>query len=192
MKSKIVRKTRETSVILEINLRGKGKYRINTGIPFFDHMLELFAMHGGFNLNVQAGGDTGIDDHHLTEDVGITLGQALKKAFGNKKGIKRYGNFLMPMDEALSYIVIDISSRPYLEYNAKFNRPDFGKFDYTLLEDFFRAVVSNAGITMHVNVIKGKSSHHTAESIFKGFGKALSEAVSPGKVNRVPSTKGRI
>jgi imidazoleglycerol-phosphate dehydratase len=192
MKTKISRKTRETDVSVEINLKGVGKYKIGTGIPFLNHMLELFAHHGGFDLKVNASGDTDIDDHHLIEDVGITLGQAIKKALGGKKGIKRYGNFLLPMDEALSYVAVDVSSRPYLSFKAKFARRVSEKFDYELLEDFFKALASNASITLHIKVMEGRSNHHIAESIFKGFGKALAEAVSKGRGARIPSTKGRI
>ena len=195
-KAKIRRKTTETDIQLELNLDGRGRRRVRTDIPFMNHMLELFAMHSGFDLAVRAKGDTEVDDHHLMEDLGIVTGDALKKALGNKKGITRYGNFLVPMDEAASFIALDISGRPYLKYSVRFNR-NFrwmkNSFDYTLLEEFFRALVSRAGITLHVMLKYGSSNHHIAESVFKGFGRALAQAVSIRKGRKtVPSTKGRL
>ncbi|MDI6641006.1 MAG: imidazoleglycerol-phosphate dehydratase HisB [Elusimicrobiota bacterium] len=193
MKVKIKRITKETQVYLELNLRGKGKYKIDTSIPFFDHMLSQFALHGNFNLKLLADGDRELGDHHLIEDIGIALGNAIKKFLRDKRGIKRYGNFLMPMDEALSYVVVDISSRPYLKYNVKFKKPYSIEFDFSLIEEFFQALVANAGITLHISMKAGQNNHHIAESIFKGFGKALSEAVSKSRVSKgVPSTKGKL
>lgn len=192
MKARIKRNTKETQVDLTLNLRGKGRYKINTSIPFFDHMLSLFALHGNFDLNVRAKGDIEVDEHHLVEDIGIVLGMALKKALGDKTGINRYGNFLLPMDEALSYVVVDISSRPNFSFESKFKKPYF-KFDFDLVEDFFQACTMNAGINLHICVKKGRSNHHIAESIFKGFGKALSQAVSRNpKSKKLPSTKGKL
>jgi imidazoleglycerol phosphate dehydratase HisB len=191
-KAKIIRKTKETSVTVDINLDGAKPTGISTTIPFFDHMLTLMAYHGGIGLSVKAKGDTEIDDHHLIEDTGIALGKALAKALGSKKGINRYGNFLLPMDEALSYVVIDISGRPYLGYKVKFKSQPAG-FDFDLLEDFFYALAINAGITAHIELKKGRNNHHMAEAIFKGFGKALAQAVSAAKNRKsVPSTKGRL
>jgi len=193
MKVQIERKTKETSIKMQINLSGKGKHNINTSIAFLDHMLTLFTHHGNFDLNVSAKGDTEIDDHHLVEDIGIVLGQAVKKSLGDKKGIQRYGNFLMPMDEALSYIAIDISARPYLVYKVKFAKSFAEKFNYSLIEEFFQAFANNAGVTLHISMKHGKNNHHIAESIFKGFGRALAQAVkkAPGE-KKIPSTKGKL
>jgi len=191
-KAKIVRKTKETSVTAELNLDRAKPVRISTTVPFFDHMLTLMAYHGGLGLAIKASGDTDIDDHHLVEDVGITLGKALCKALGGKKGINRYGNFLLPMDEALSYVVIDVSGRPYLSYKVKF-KPQCSGFDFDLLNDFFYALALNSGITVHIELKKGRNNHHMAESIFKGFGKALAQAVSIDKNKKsAPSTKGKL
>jgi imidazoleglycerol-phosphate dehydratase len=157
-----------------------------------DHMLSLFAHHSAFSLQISAKGDTEIDDHHLVEDIGITLGQALKKALGSKKGINRYGNFLLPMDEALSYVAIDISGRPFLEYKVNFKYMKQG-FDFSLLKEFFYAVAINAGITLHIREKAGSSNHHIAESVFKGFGRALRQAVEINKKQKgIPSTKGKL
>lgn len=191
-KAKIIRKTKETSVALELNLDGMKPSGVSTTVPFFDHMLTLMAYHGGLGLSVKAKGDTEVDDHHLVEDTGIALGKALAKALGPKKGIARYGNFLLPMDEALAYVVIDISGRPYLGYKVKF-KPQSGGFDFGLLEDFFYALAINAGITVHIELKKGRNNHHMAEAVFKGFGKALAQAVAVSKGRKsVPSTKGRL
>jgi imidazoleglycerol phosphate dehydratase HisB len=195
-KASVKRKTTETNISCALSLDGSGKAKIATSIPFLDHMLKLFSMHGGFDLAVKASGDREIDDHHLVEDIGLVLGEAVRKALGDKKGIERYGNFMLPMDEALSYIVVDISGRPYLKYSVKLN-PDYkwfkGEFNYGLLEDFFRALAVKAGITLHISLKTGSNNHHIAESIFKGFGRALSQAagLSP-KRKGIPSTKGRI
>ena len=191
-KAKIVRKTKETNVTVELNLDRAKPVKISTTVPFFDHMLTLMAYHGGLGLNIKASGDTEIDDHHLVEDVGITIGKTLLKALGAKKGINRYGNFLLPMDEALSYVVIDVSGRPYLSYKVKF-KPNCSGFDFDLLNDFFYALALNAGITAHIELKKGRNNHHMAESIFKGFGKALAQAVSISKGKKtIPSTKGKL
>lgn len=193
-KAKIVRKTKETEISLELNLDGSGKRNIKTPVPFLNHMLELFTKHGMFDMNLKAAGDVSVDDHHTVEDTGICLGNAIKKALGMKKGIERYGNSSMPMDETLSVVSVDISGRPYLVFNVRFSRPGRkAEFDFSLLEDFFRALCFNAGITLHVNLEYGRNNHHIAESIFKGFAKALNSAVriNPG-VKGVPSTKGRL
>lgn len=184
--------TKETQINLKLNIYGTGKYKINTSIPFFDHMLAQFALHGNFDLNLKAKGDREVSDHHLIEDIGIVLGTAIKKSIKNKTRIKRYGNFLMPMDEALSFVVVDISSRPLLVYNVKF-KPPYTEFDFDLIEDFFQAVAANAGITLHITMKYGRSNHHIAESIFKGFGKALKDAVSlRSRTSRILSTKGKL
>lgn len=191
-KSKINRKTSETDVRLEINLDSSKKSSIKTTIPFMDHMLDLFSAHAGINLNIDAKGDTHIDDHHLVEDIGITLGQALKTALGDKKGITRYGHFLLPMDEALAYVALDISGRPHLSYEADIKFQKDG-FNYDLIQEFFTAFVNNAAITLHIKMMKGRNNHHIAESIFKGLGRALARAVSINKKNKkIPSTKGTL
>lgn len=189
--SKIVRKTKETSINLSLNIDGAGKSAIDTGIPFFDHMLELFSKHGLFDLKLKAKGDIKVDLHHTVEDIGICLGKAFQEALGKKIGIERYGSAKVPMDEALSEVVIDISGRPHLTYNVKYPRKRFALFDTEVLEEFFEAFIVNADITMHVNLIRGKNTHHIIESIFKAFGVALSKAcaISPRKKG-VPSTKG--
>lgn len=189
-KSKINRKTSETDVKLEIDLDSSKKSSVYTTIPFMDHMLDLFSAHSGITLNINAKGDTHIDDHHLVEDIGITLGQAFKKALGDKKGITRYGHFLLPMDEALAYVALDISGRPHLNYEAAIKFQQNG-FNYDLIQEFFTAFVNNAGITLHIKMMKGRNNHHIAESIFKGFGRAVAQAVSINKKNKkIPSTKG--
>jgi imidazoleglycerol-phosphate dehydratase len=189
-KASILRETKETNVSIVLNLDKPEPVNISTTVPFVDHMLTLFAHHSAIALNVKAKGDTEIDDHHLVEDIGITLGQTLKKALGDKKNINRYGNFLLPMDEALSYVALDISGRPYLEYKVKFKAGNKG-FDFALFKEFFYAVAINAGITLHITQKAGENNHHIAESIFKGFGRALMQAVAVNKKQKgIPSTKG--
>lgn len=189
-KAKIHRKTNETDVLIELNLDKSSKPVISTTIGFLDHMLELFAAHSGFILKIKAAGDTHIDDHHLVEDIGITLGLALKEAIGDKKGIARYGHFLLPMDEALSYIALDFSGRFYLSYEADIKFQKTG-FNYDLIQEFFYALAFNAGITLHIKMIKGRNNHHIAESMFKAFGRALKQAVAYSKEKKsIPSTKG--
>ena len=191
-KGDIKRVTKEPSVAVSINLDSASPVSIATTIPFMDHMLELLAHHARVSLKVKARGDTEIDCHHLVEDLGIVLGQALKKALGKKKGITRYGNFLLPMDEALSYVSLDLSGRPYLEYEAKIKFQNEG-FDFSLLKEFFYALAINAGITLHISMLKGSNNHHIAESIFKGFARALGQAVSlDPKQKGVPSTKAKL
>jgi len=197
-KAKVARKTAETDIKLAVNLDGAGRYKISTTIPFLDHMLSLFSKHSGIDLEIKAKGDTEVDCHHLTEDLGIVLGEAIKKSLGKKAGIARYGNFLLPMDEALSYVAIDLGGRPYLSYNVKFSAiggSAFGGkrlagFDYSLIEEFFRAVSNSAGMNIHIKNHSGSNNHHIAESIFKGFAKAVRQAVKiEKKSSGVPSTK---
>lgn len=195
-KAKLARKTAETDIKLTLNLDGSGKYGISTTIPFLDHMLSLFSKHSYVDLGIKAKGDTDVDFHHLTEDIGIVLGEALKKSLGKKKGIARYGNFLLPMDEALSYVAIDLGGRPFLSFDVKFS-PGIGGagkksafFDYCLIEEFFRAVSSSAGMNIHIKNHTGSNNHHIAESIFKGFAKAVRQAVKIEKKSAgIPSTK---
>lgn len=191
-KAKIHRNTKETDVSIELNLDKSEPVLIETTIPFLDHMLNLMAHHGGMSLTVKASGDTEIDDHHLVEDIGITLGQVFLKALGEKLKINRYGNFLLPMDEALSYIALDLSGRPFFEYKVKFKNEKKG-FDYDLLQDFFQAFAFNSAMTLHISLMCGRSDHHIAESIFKGMGRALSQAVKiDARKKGVPSTKGKL
>lgn len=183
--------TKETDIELSLNLDGKGNYSISTSIPFLDHMLELFSKHSLIDLRVKAKGDTHIDQHHLVEDIGITLGTTLNVALGNKKGIQRYGFFLLPMDESLSYVTIDLSGRPWVEYDAPWLKRPWPTFDLDLLEDFYRAVGTAGFMNLHIKLLRGRNNHHMAESMFKAFGKALSMAVAKDKrYQGIPSTKG--
>lgn len=191
--AKIDRRTRETQILLALDLDGKGKSSVRTTIPFLDHMFELFAKHGHFNLILKAKGDTHIDDHHLVEDLGIALGEAIAKAVGNKKGIHRYGHFLLPMDETLSYVALDLSNRPYFVWKVKWTKSEVGKFDGLLLEHFFESVAASARMNLHMALKYGKQPHHIAESLFKGFARALAQAVAlDPRVQGVPSTKGKL
>jgi len=191
--ARIVRKTRETTIDLGLGLDGRGKSSVRTTIPFLDHMFELFAKHGHFDLTLRAQGDTHIDDHHLVEDLGIALGEAIAKALGDKKGIHRYGNFLLPMDETLSYVALDLSNRPYFVWKVKWIKSDVGRFDGLLLEHFFESVAASARMNLHMALKYGKHPHHIAESLFKGFARALSQAVSlDPKMKGIPSTKGKL
>jgi imidazoleglycerol-phosphate dehydratase len=191
-KGKVDRKTKETDIRIELDLDGRGQSQIETGIPFMDHMLRLMAAHGFMDLKVFAKGDTEIDDHHTIEDLGICLGAALSEALGGKGGIRRYGSATIPMDEALARVAIDISNRPYLSYRVPLNKRRAGTFDVELLKEFFRALVNNAALTVHVDLLAGEDAHHAAEAVFKAFARALDEAVS--LENRleggIPSTKG--
>ncbi len=185
------RVTKETNIRLKLNLDGQGKYKISTTLPFLDHMLELFSKHSLIDLEIEARGDTHIDAHHLVEDVGLTLGLALFEALGNKKGIQRYGFFLLPMDESLSYVTLDLSNRPHVEYEVPCFKPNWRTFDLDLLEDFFRAVGTAASMNLHIRLLRGRNNHHMSESMFKAFGKALSMAVAKDKRYKgIPSTKG--
>ena len=187
---KISRETRETKVDVEINLDG-GENKISTGIGFFDHMLNLFAAHGHFGLNVNCAGDLEVDGHHSVEDIGICLGAAIKNALGDKCGINRYGTFFLPMDETLALVSLDISGRPFLVCELGELAPMIGNFDTELVEEFLRAFAFNAGLTLHAKILYGKNSHHKVEGIFKALGHALRIAVDINdKVQGVPSTKG--
>lgn len=189
--SRQARDTYETKVLVEVDLDGDGSSEVKTGVGFLDHMLTLFAKHAGFKLTVQAQGDTWIDDHHTVEDVGITLGKALREAFGDKVGIQRYGHAYVPMDEALVRSVVDVSGRPFLVYNVE-NLPEkVGQFDCQLIEEFCRAVVFNAGLTVHIDALRGKNPHHVLEGVFKSFAQALRDAARITGT-ALPSTKGKI
>lgn len=190
----ISRKTHETQIEVSIDLDGKGTSKLNTGIGFLDHMLDQIARHGMIDLTVEAKGDLHIDAHHTVEDIGIVMGQAFNKAIGDKKGIKRYGHAYVPLDEALSRIVLDISGRPGLEFNVEFKRAAIGEFDVDLVHEFFQGFVNHANITMHIDNLKGDNSHHQAETIFKAFGRALRMAIDidPNLLGITPSTKGSL
>ena len=187
----IERNTSETQIFLELNLDGNGRYELETGIGFFDHMLSHLAKHGGFDIKLKAVGDLHIDDHHTVEDVGITIGQAIAKALGDKRGITRYGFSSVPMDEVLANCAVDLSGRPYLVFNAEFHTDKIGNFDTQLIREFTQAFVNNAMVNLHVNVPYGTNDHHIAEGIFKAVGRALAQAVEikPGS-DQIPSTKG--
>lgn len=190
----VSRKTKETDVAVEVNLDGQGRAQVATGIGFLDHMLDLLARHSRIDVTVKAKGDLHIDQHHTTEDVGIALGQAVKQALGDMKGIGRYASVHMPMDEALTRVAIDISGRPFLVFKAEFSRDKVGAFDTELVEEWFRAFAMNAGVTLHVETLYGSNDHHIAESCFKGLARALRSAVAidPSAANEVPSTKGSL
>ncbi len=188
---KLERETKETRVECELNLDGEGKSAVDTGIGFFNHMLELLAFHSGMNLYIDANGDLDVDDHHTIEDCGILIGQALRKALGNRAGIARYGSFTLPMDEVLTSVNLDISGRPYLVFNCEFQRDQIGMMATEMVEEFMRAFAVNAGITLHINVHYGKNDHHKAEAIFKALGRALKEAVRVSG-DQIPSSKGML
>lgn len=185
----LTRTTKETDVALALNLDGSGESEINTGIGFFDHMLTLFARHGSFDLKVHCDGDLFVDAHHSVEDIGIVLGKTLKEALGDKQGIRRYGSALIPMDETLAEVALDLSGRSYLVFHADFTAERIGEFPTEMTEEFFRAVADNAGMTLHVNLRYGKNNHHMAEGIFKAFGHALKDAVTCD-ARGILSTKG--
>ena len=187
----IDRKTSETAIHLSLLLDGEGRAEIKTGVPFFDHMLTLFARHGLFDLSVDAKGDIEVDYHHTVEDVGIALGTAFAKALGDKAGIRRYGSAYVPMDETLARVVVDCSGRPYLAYDVPRGVEAIGLFPFQLVEEFLRALSVHAGLTLHVSILAGRDAHHMAEGIFKALGRALDVAVSQDeRVKGVPSTKG--
>jgi len=187
------RKTKETEIAIELGLAGAGRYDISTGVGFFDHMLEQVAKHGFMDIKLRATGDLQVDDHHTVEDVGIVLGRAIKEALGDKAGIKRYATQFTPMDEALSMVSMDISGRPFLHFEVSFTGERVGSFEVQLVEEFFRAVAFNSGITLHIRSLYGKNNHHIIESIFKGFGRALDEATAfDPRVKGVLSTKGAL
>jgi imidazoleglycerol-phosphate dehydratase len=190
-KAELRRKTRETEVVLKLNLDGSGKRLIKTGIPFFDHMLSLLAYHSRMDISLKAKGDIRVDAHHTVEDVGICLGDGIRKALGEAKGIQRYGMAMIPMDETLVSIALDISMRPCLVFQMKLRRSKIGTFDPELVEEFFKALCNHARITLHINLLYGRNSHHMVEAVFKGFGRALREAVSIDERSLgIPSTKG--
>ncbi|QEL65908.1 imidazoleglycerol-phosphate dehydratase [Oryzomicrobium terrae] len=188
----VTRNTLETQITVRVNLDGTGKSVLNTGVGFFDHMLDQIARHGLIDLEIEAKGDLHIDAHHTVEDVGITLGQALAKAWGDKKGLTRYGHAYVPLDEALSRVVIDLSGRPGLTYGVTYTRAMIGGFDVDLIREFFQGLVNHAGMTLHIDNLRGDNSHHQAETIFKAFGRALRVAASPDPrmAGVTPSTKG--
>jgi imidazoleglycerol-phosphate dehydratase len=191
--AEVTRNTLETQIVVKLNLDGTGHSRLASGVPFLDHMLEQIARHGVFDLEVEAKGDLHIDAHHTVEDVGITLGQALAKAIGDKKGVRRYGHAYVPLDEALSRVVIDLSGRPGLEFNIDFTRARIGEFDVDLVHEFFQGFVNHALVTLHVDNLAGTNAHHQAETAFKAFGRALRMAVElDPRTSGVPSTKGSL
>ena len=192
--AEVVRNTNETQIRIAINLDGSGKQNLNTGVPFLDHMLDQIARHGLIDLDIVATGDTHIDNHHTVEDVGITLGMAVAKAIGDKKGIRRYGHAYVPLDEALSRVVIDFSGRPGLEWHVPFTRATIGSFDVDLTIEFFRGFVNHAGVTLHVDNLRGVNAHHQCETVFKAFGRALRMAaeLDDRAAGTIPSTKGSL
>ncbi len=190
----VTRNTSETQVAITLNLDGSGLAKLNSGVPFLDHMLDQIARHGMFDLTIEAKGDTHIDDHHTVEDIGITLGQALAKAVGDKAGLSRYGHSYVPLDETLSRVVIDLSGRPELEFHVPFTRARIGTFDVDLSIEFFRGFANHAGVTLHIDNLRGVNAHHQMETVFKAFGRALRMAVAidPRALGIVPSTKGSL
>ncbi len=189
--AEIERKTKETQITVKANIDGKGKSRVSTGIPFFDHMLMLLSAHGFFDLSIDAKGDLDVDFHHTVEDVGLVLGTVLKEALGDRKGIQRYGYAVTPMDDALASVAVDLSNRPFLVYNIPSSPNAAGDFNIHLAKEFFRALATNGGMNLHINVHYGENEHHIIESIFKAVGRALDQAVSFDKrINNIRSTKG--
>lgn len=190
--AQVTRKTAETDIAVSVNLDGTGSAQLASGIGFFDHMLDQIARHGLIDLNVQCKGDLHIDGHHTVEDIGIAFGQALAQAVGDKKGIYRYGHAYVPLDEALSRVVIDLSGRPGLSFNATFTSGMVGAFDTQLVQEFFQGFVNHAGVTLHIDNLRGINAHHQCETIFKAFGRALRMALErdPRNSNTIPSTKG--
>ena len=188
------RKTNETEISVSLELYGSGKAKIDTGVPFLDHMLDQIARHGLMDLSIKCDGDNEIDDHHTVEDVGITIGQAFFDAVGDKKGLTRYGHAYVPLDEALSRVVVDLSGRPGLDLGVEFTRDRVGSFDLDLIREFFQGFVNHALVTLHIDNLKGVNSHHQAETVFKAFGRALRMAVTPDErqANTIPSTKGSL
>ncbi len=193
-KAEIKRKTKETDIAVEVNIDGSGQSQVETGIGFLDHMLDLLARHSRMDIVAKANGDLHIDYHHTAEDVGIALGQAVKKALGDMKGINRYADVHLPMDEALTRVAIDVSGRPFLVFKVAFGRDKIGTFDTELVNEWFQAFAMNAGITLHVETLYGSNDHHISESCFKGLARALRAAlaIDPKAANEVPSTKGSL
>jgi len=192
--AQVVRNTSETQIRVSMDLDGTGESKLATGVPFLDHMLDQIARHGLIDLDIDAHGDLHIDDHHTVEDVGITFGQALAQAIGDKKGIRRYGHACVPLDEALSRVVIDLSGRPHLEFHVPFTRARIGAFDVDLASEFFHGLVNHAGLTLHIDNLRGQNAHHQMETVFKAFGRALRMAVEIDEraAARIPSTKGSL
>ncbi|MDI7274521.1 MAG: imidazoleglycerol-phosphate dehydratase HisB [Anaerolineae bacterium] len=192
-RAEVTRETQETSVTVRIDLDGTGRHEISSGVPFLDHMLTQVAVHGLIDLSVAAQGDLEVDDHHTLEDVGIVLGQAIRKALGDARGLARYGSAIVPMDDALALVAVDLSGRPFLAYDVRFAREAIGRFDAQLLEEFLRALTGHAGITLHVRMLAGRNAHHMAEAMFKALGRALCQAVrvDPRRTG-VPSSKGEL
>jgi len=192
--AQVTRNTLETQISVKLNLDGSGKSKLATGIGFFDHMLDQVARHGMIDMEIEAKGDLHIDAHHTVEDVGITLGQAFAKALGDKKGVRRYGHAYVPLDEALSRVVVDLSGRPGLEYAVDYARGLVGEFDIDLVHEFFQGFANHALVTLHIDNFKGRNAHHQAETIFKAFGRALRMAseIDPRAAGALPSTKGSL
>lgn len=191
-KSSIARKTAETDIEVHLDLDGSGKNEVRTGVPFLDHMLTLFSVHGFFDLYVEAEGDIQVDDHHTVEDIGICLGQAIAKALVDKGGIARYGSCYLPMDETLVRVVVDISNRPFLHYDAVVTEQKLGTFDTALAKEFFRAVCQHGGLTLHIDLLHGENGHHIIEAIFKGFGRAMNKAMTRIEIKGALSSKGSL
>jgi imidazoleglycerol-phosphate dehydratase len=192
-KAKVTRKTKETSFVVSLNLDGTGKYKGAFGVPFLEHMLELFAQHGFFDLEVAGKGDVEVDLHHTVEDLAICLGKAFQEAVGDKRGIMRFGAAFVPMEESLAQCVVDVCSRPFLHYRANLRKERIGNYEVELTEEFFRAFAMNAAVTLHINLLYGKNSHHVVEAMFKAFAQALGQAVRMGeRVRGVLSTKGTL
>ena len=192
--AEVVRNTRETQITVKINIDGTGSCSFDTGVPFLEHMLDQVGRHGLIDMDIVASGDLHIDDHHTVEDIGITLGQAIAGALGDKSGIRRYGHAYVPLDEALSRVVVDFSGRPMLTYNAEYPRARIGGFDVDLLGEFFRGFCNHALLTLQIDNIRGRNAHHIAETVFKAFGRALRMAVEidPRMTDTIPSTKGTL
>ena len=192
--AEIARNTLETQITAKVNLDGSGQGKLATGVPFLDHMLDQIVRHGLIDIDIEAQGDLHIDAHHTVEDAGITLGQALARAWGDKKGLTRYGHSYVPLDEALTRVVIDLSGRPGLSFNVEFTRATIGGFDVDLIAEFFQGLVNHAGMTLHIDNLRGKNAHHQAETIFMAFGRALRMAVTPDPrmAGALPSTKGAL
>ena len=193
-KATVERKTRETEIVVEVDLDGTGRSNISTPLPFLSHMLDQIARHGSIDLTVRAQGDTEIDGHHTTEDIGIVLGQAVAKAMGAKQGITRYASVHLPMDDTLTRVAVDVSGRPYLVWKVEFSRPKIGEMDTELFREWFQAFAQNAGITLHVETLYGENNHHIAETCYKGLARALRAAlaIDPRQQGRIPSTKGTL
>ena len=192
-KAKANRKTKETAITVELDLDGGGNAEIQTGIPFFNHMLEIFTRHGLFDLKLEAKGDIEVDYHHTVEDVGLTLGQAFKEGLGDKQGISRFGEASIPLDEALAHVVVDLSGRPYLSYNVKIRPGRVGDFDTDLPHEFFQALANQVGMNLHINVIQGENPHHIIEACFKGLARAMEKATRiDERIKGVLSTKGSL